>query len=481
MPDAQIPVNDSLFVSDNIAGVGNFSPFFMDGYVDQFGNSYRRPALGSPVANVGNTVALTGGVKFKRQGTVNVIFVDSAGNISKLNKVGSGLERADITGDKLTGRNRPTFALSSDGLTLLIADGGRIVFTDGSTATAYIGDADAPLNSTHIANLNLKIAASNVDSETWQWAEVGDFDDFLGLSFVSSETKPDNIIALIEHNREILTAGSETFEPWRDDGVTPWVRNFGRYVARGLGAPYSLIKLGNTLAYINTEGKLDILLGNAPQSVSGPVDLLIQTFDQFDDAKADKIEIAGRKFCVITFPSANVTLAYDYELKKWYRWGYWNKNKYQWDAWLVGCHVFVPEWNAHLVGDRRNTGKIFELSVDNTDDDGDEVRYLRQTYHLTYGTLEEKLNRFVKGLVKRGQAAVTEENNPVLMLRYKDDNSYWSKEIWVDMGATGDLKIDIDDQDIQNYFTTRQWEISYTAKTPFAHTAFIENFEVNPR
>ena len=62
--------------------------------------------------------------KWNRNGEVMVIVVDSGGNINKITKVNGGFSRTNLTGDKLTGRNRPTFALTSTGNVLLITDGG---------------------------------------------------------------------------------------------------------------------------------------------------------------------------------------------------------------------------------------------------------------------------------------------------------------------------------------------------------------------
>ena len=55
----------------------------------------------------------------------------------------------DITGDKLLDSGRPTF--TDNGTTLVIANGGRMVFTDGTALTAFIADADAPTQVTHVA------------------------------------------------------------------------------------------------------------------------------------------------------------------------------------------------------------------------------------------------------------------------------------------------------------------------------------------
>jgi hypothetical protein len=89
------------------------------------------------------------------------------------------------------------------------------------------------------------------------------------------------------------------------------------------------------------------------------------------------------------------------------------------------------------VGDRVS-GKVYEMSLDFYDDDGDELVWRRVSPHLqdekrliAYSSFELDLE------VGRGLAS-GQGSDPQIFLRYSDDGGYtWSSELWRSMGKTG--------------------------------------------
>jgi hypothetical protein len=462
MPKAQLPITGPAWNNsdDQIGKFSRFSPELVNGFVDDLGLTHIFPGL-EEWTNIDNGRPLTG--LYWWNSRKFVIAVDNGGNVFKVSKTGTV---TDLTGDALTGLNRPTFA--DDGTNLIIADGGQMVWTDGTTSTAFIADTDAPTTVTHVAFIDQYILANDVStSGVFYWSDVGDYSSWTATSFATAEAKPDDLLALIVSWREVTLLGKFSIEIWLNEGSDPpFIRNNPAYIDRGISAPYSVVELNNTLYYLDTEGKLNLIRSRSPQSPSKAVEKIISGFDKFDDCLADVIEIEGRNFLFLTFPDANKTLVHDYITGSWYQRSYWNDQNYSEDRWLGSCHVYCPDWNMHLVGDRRGTGKIFKMASDIYDDDGQQIRFRRLTQDFDYGSKNNKRSSWTQLRLKRGEGGAT-GTEPVLMVRVKDDNKAWGSERRIGLGLVGD-----DDITIKEYFPgifkTRQYEFTYTAAKEFA-------------
>ena len=98
-----------------------------------------------------------------------------------------------------------------------------------------------------------------------------------------------------------------------------------------------------------------------------------------------------------------------------------------------------------IVGDRVN-GKIYQMSLDFYDDDGDEMVWLRRSPHIwdekrliSYPSFELDME-VGRGLVT-GQGS-----DPQVWMRYSDDGGRtWSSELWRSIGGVG------------RYFTRPVW------------------------
>lgn len=301
--------------------------------------------------------------------------------------------------------------------------------------TAYIY-SDPPLKSTHVGFLD-GYSLANDNNDEFRWSTADNVQAWSALDFATAEAAPDNVMALLVNWREILLVGETTTETWYNAGTTaPFGKLAGTHIERGTSARYTVKSLGNTWYWLDQDRRLITLVQRTPQVVSGPFEKTIEGFTEVSDATADVLDVGGQHWLVLTFPTANRTFAYEYARKTWSEWSTWDPIGAIDQEWRARYFCLVPEWGMCLAGDRLSS-KIFDVSPDYHDDDGDDIRVLRRTGHITHDThMRKRTNRIVIRL-KRGVGSVA-GSEPKMSVRWKNDNSDWSQPREVSLGKIGE-------------------------------------------
>ena len=300
------------------------------------------------------------------------------------------------------------------------------------------------------------------------------------LSYGIKDGSPDNLVALICDHREVYLMGEASSEVWSDVGATPFPfqRIPGTSTQHGIAAPFSVSRLGNSFAYVsrNNRGQAQIMQMNGyiPQRISTHAVENTLTNQYIDDAISWTYQLEGHEVYVVTFPTLQLTWAYDIATEMWHKWLYTaSDNSYQ--RHRGNCSAVFQ--GMVLVGDYDN-GKIYELDKTNYTDDGQNVRRLRRAPHLVTDLQRQYFDefqiQFQPGVGTTGvsrsseiflnspyyiypnanltigpfetyviglQATVnniTTTTKPQAMLRWSNDGgSTWSKEYWVSIGGLG--------------------------------------------
>ena len=298
------------------------------------------------------------------------------------------------------------------------------------------------------------------------------------LSFGSKDGSPDNLVALIVDHREVYLMGENSSEVWVDAGLFPFPfqRIPGTSTQHGIAALNSVARVGDSFAYVSRnnrgQGQVMQMVGYVPQRISTHAVENTLAGQYIDDAISWTYQLEGHEVYVVSFPTLDLTWAYDVSTKLWHKWLYCtNQNVYQ--RHRGNCSAVFQ--GMVLVGDYAN-GKIYELDKLNYTDDGQSIRRLRRAPHLVadfqrqffdelqiqfepgVGTTGLSVSPFIylgtpyiiyanaTLVVPATQSVVI--GNPVLqtqtttlpqaMLRWSDDGgSTWSKEHWVTIGQTG--------------------------------------------
>jgi hypothetical protein len=304
-------------------------------------------------------------------------------------------------------------------------------------------------------------------------------------SYSLKDGAPDDLVALIVDHREVYLMGEISSEVWTDVGTVPFPfqRIPGTSTQHGIAAPFSLYRLGNSFAYVsrNNRGQAQIMQmqGYIPQRISTHAVENTLANKYVADAVSWTYQLEGHEVFVVTFPSLELTWAYDATTQMWHKWLYTtNQGTYQRHRGNC-CAVFQ---GLVIVGDYEN-GKLYELDKTNYTDDGQNIRRLRRAPHLVtefqrqyFDELQIQFQPGVGTTGLSGPAQITSSNtiylgdtytitasatltiefdktyvlgtqnpisyqttdNPQAMLRWSNDGgSTWSNEHWTSVGQMG--------------------------------------------
>ena len=300
------------------------------------------------------------------------------------------------------------------------------------------------------------------------------------LSFASKFTSPDNLVSLIADNGQIYLLGENSSEVWVDQGTFPvaYQRVPGSSNQQGIVAPFSVARVGNFFCYVsqNIRGQNQVVLMNGyiPQRVSTHA-VEQSLLDQYTaDAIAYTYQLEGHEVYVVTFPTIDITWAYDITTELWHKW-LWTDANNNYHRHRSNCAAVFQ--NVVVVGDWQN-GNLYQLDQSAYNDAGSEIRRLRRAPHLLSDLqrqyFDELQLQFQPGvgaggfsrdrniylgspyyipatgaltigyqdidvLGNAGQISPTNVlYNPKAMLRWSNDGgSTWSKEYWQNIGQQG--------------------------------------------
>ena len=303
-------------------------------------------------------------------------------------------------------------------------------------------------------------------------------------SFSSKDGSPDNLVALIADHREVYLMGEASSEVWTDVGGNPFPfqRIPGTNTQHGIAAKFSLARFGNSFAYVsrNNRGQAQIMQMNGyiPTRISNHAVENSITNQYVDDAIAWTYQLEGHEVYVVSFPTLQLTWAYDIASGMWHKWLYTNNDGTYARHRGNCCAVFQ---GMVLVGDYSN-GSIYELDKQNYTDNGQYVRRLRRAPHLVSDFqrqyFDELQIQFQPGVGTTGLSVgssgmfigspyiiyptatltvgpmdilylgvanqlnpSTPTTYPQAMLRFSNDGgSTWSREYTVTIGQTGKYK-----------------------------------------
>lgn len=263
------------------------------------------------------------------------------------------------------------------------------------------------------------------------------------LSFGSKDGSPDDLVALIADHREIYLMGESSSEVWTDVGTSPFPfqRIPGTSTQHGIAAPFSVSRFGNSFCYVsrNNRGEAQIMQmnGYVPSRISTHAVENSITGQYIDDAISWTYQLEGHECYVVTFPTINLTWAYDLASGMWHKWLYTN-NRGQYERHRGNCCATFQ--GTVYVGDYEN-GQIYKLDRQNYTDNGQNIRRLRRAPHLVADLqrqyFEELQIQFQPGVGN----STNPGQNPQAMLRWSNDGgSTWSSEHWCSIGKIGAFK-----------------------------------------
>ena len=438
---------------------------------------------------VNDTITVLGGVYGNSPATYTVSSV-TAGAVSGLTATYAGQYTSNPSNPVST-----TTSGAGTGLTLTLTFGSGT----GSTGNYVISNSQTVGSETMYA-LNFSVLPSSdgafvggtvvdiVDNyfvynypNTQEWAASNILSPITyGLSFASKFTGPDNLISLICDHGQVYLLGETSSEVWADVGTFPFAfqRIPGSSSQQGIAAAFSVARLGNSFAYLskNNRGQAEIVTMNGyfPTRISTHAVENTLVDQYIGDAVAYTYQLEGHETYVITFPTLDLTWAYDITTGMWHKW-LWVDNLNVYHRHRSNCSALFQ--GVVLVGDYQN-GQIYQLDLNNYTDNGQNIRRLRRAPHLVSDLqrqyFEELQIQFQPGVGTTGLSKMqfapslliiypndtytispnqtvtigldnitreTTTTDPQAMLRWSNDGgSTWSNEHWSSIGQMGKYK-----------------------------------------
>ena len=443
---------------------------------------------------VNDTITVLGGVYGNSPATFTVTAIGSSGAVTTLTQTYSG----QYTSLPINPTSTSTSG-SGTGLTLTLTTGtgtggtGTYVVSNNQTVsseTMYILNWSVlPVNDGAFTGGTIVDIVDNYfvynEPDTQKWAASNLLSPITyGLSFASKFTGPDNLVSLVCDHGQVYLLGEKTSEVWADSGTFPFAfqRIPGSSSEHGISAPFSVSRVGNSFAYLakNNRGQAEIVMMNGyfPQRISTHAVENTLVDQYINDAVAYTYQLEGHEVYVISFPTLDLTWAYDSTTQLWHKWLYVDSSNV-YHRHRSNCSAFFQ--GLVLVGDWEN-GLIYQLDPSNYTDNGNEIRRLRRAPHLVTDLqrqyFEEMQIQFQPGVglnstanknaipiipgatyeqspyiitssatitpgsilvIQPGQVIQSAGNpNPQAMLRWSNDGgSTWSNEHWTGIGAIG--------------------------------------------
>ena len=389
-------------------------------------------------------------------------------------------------------RGQCTFAevkkTSDNKVYLFIANGGRIVYTDGvATNAAQMVGGDDPVNCTHVVHIDGYLIANDIETEAkknkWFTTVVNAPLTFAGGDDYTAPMQVDDIVAILESNRLLYVLGKQTIEPWYNTGGTiTFARVNGSLINIGVFSANSVTKYKNDIYFLSNNREITLLRGYDTLSISLPYNKYIQALETINDVKIEVVSsLEGYDFLLCHFPSEDITLAHNItlfnlskgEINDWYEWNYWNDNSYEQFKGINS--IYAAGYGVYLIGDRSDS-KIYTFSQDNLNDNGQAIKTEIVTGHIDHGTFNMKKSTWLIIKFKRGE---TVSSKSVFIYWRDNGDSEWSNAVEYEMGSgsLGDRELFVKIQPMGEY-RSRQYKIVCGDEINLVASGFEEKVEV---
>lgn len=465
----RLPINEGMIKAVDDVGLVTHGAAMTDVYVDELGNINRRPGL-VELCDLGTAEGIDGLYWWGKQSMA--IAVSNAKTWKITAAVGTF---AEITGATHAKNVRVTFA--DFGTALYSANGAKIKKIT-TTTVADLTDADAPTTVTHVDALDRYLLANQTGTGIMWWSDVNAPEVWTG-QYAEAEALPDDLKSLLVSNMEINLLGGQSLEIMHDDGSSPFTRLGQGFVQSGTSAPYSFAysKTQDVLIWLSESRQVVMQQGRTPVPVSLTMSKYIAGFATITDAIGDCVELIGRPYYILRFPTEGKCLVLDFTSKNWYEWMNWNVGTSSYDNFRGICHAYSPDWNLNLVGDKNN-GKVYKFSASTYTDNAATMRSLVRTGHYNHGT--EAKRKFSNALYFRLKrtSVVTDDATPDLLVRWCDNGgTSWTDYATVSLQQVANTEFRAKLTRLGSYYS-RQWEFVLSDAYPLCLVSLEEDVDM---
>lgn len=357
--------------------------------------------------------------------------------------------------------------LAQNGSQVAIAANGVGYIATSSTVTA-IADSDFTGRGSvsSVDHLDGYFIWSVMDSDIWFWSNLNDGTLYDSVDQLTAESETDAIVRIMADAGQIWLVGSQTTENYINTGATvPFERNTAATLPEGGTGKHTIVKLDNTIMWVNDDGIVQRLDVRPIRISNHSVEADLAKVTENDALEAWGYVLGGHAFYVLSYADA-WTWVFDAATGKWHkRQSGSSPNRWNASGTAVEPTKIFGKW---IVG-HPMSGKLGYLDAETYTEWGDEIihRVRSQIIHRFPDNVQaSRLSldmAFGEGLTT-GQGS-----DPKIMFRYSDDQGRtWSKERQIGIGAKGKYQTRVDINRLPLIKRSgRVFELSHSDPTPF--------------
>lgn len=442
------------------------SPQAMNVVVDGRGAVRRRPGIKTYDKAFTGVVDSLGidGLRVAHNGQIYAVGGLSSGGrkIYRVSPTGFASISA-VASTELRGEKRPV--ITETGALLVLAAGRELQKVILDTGASSRLEGGAPL-ATHVIANNSRLLANNdafPDQINFSDQAIGSvftghevWTVGVGLAgFFSAEARPDPIEALGENTNEVFAFGRTNVQTFAPDPVTTYATVSTREY--GCAAPYSVIKVDQTFAWLDHLRRIVVSDGRSFQVISDPIGRTLSEMTTVSDCYGFRIHQDPIDALVWKFPADGRTFAYQRN-GGWSQWQSWDDQDDNWLPWPVTAHYSRPDLDDNVVG--TSAGKLGVMDTATNTDLGERINAFVTTGFLDRGTDRRKHCRSVRFVFQRGET--TSSTAPHARFSWRDDEGDWVDWVDIDLGSAGDTQPVVTFRTVGGVYRRRQWRFEFS-------------------
>ena len=325
----------------------------------------------------------------------------------------------------------------------VLVDGANLYSYNIAAQTVYTSSDPAFLGSNRVCEIDGWFVFFKPNSQIfytsplyWNGKSTSPFD---GTYYSLKDNYSDNIVTMIECNRELWLIGESTSEIWYNAGnaTFPFSRLPGTMLQVGGVATHSISRHGEGLIWLgkSERGNNQIYMsgGYRANNICTPaIAYQINQYAVVSDAIGYVYEEEGHEFYCLTFPTQNITWCYDLETDDWHqRAGFLNGQFNRQRA-----NVMMNFSGMIITGDYL-TGQIYWQTRTSYADGNYPLVSLRRSAHIWDGADRNKIVH-ARFQIEFGSNQAPNSIAPQAMLRWSNDGGQtWGNEHYVPMQKSG--------------------------------------------
>lgn len=324
-------------------------------------------------------------------------------------------------------------------ITILCESGLAFYYDIPTTTFAQITDGNYQLSNS-VTTLDGYTIFTAKDSQNFFWSKNLDTRIYSALDFAPANGESDNLVTCLNYKQQLILLGTRSTEIWYDTGNNPitFQRIDGALIKKGTNAKYTAVSDLTGVYFLGNDKIVYQAQNYTPARISTyGVEKAIESYTTINDAYAFIYVQEGHRFYCLTFPSEGATWVFDVTTGLWHERESLSLMTMQPGAWLANNSIGFN--NMILVGDKNDTGEIYELDLDNKTENGTPIIWIATSATQFDNYKRLVCNKFILWMnTGVGIDGTAQGSNPQVMMQTSvDGGKTWSNELWQPIGEIG--------------------------------------------